>query len=124
MGISSMSETIRIGTRGSQLALWQAERVSYLPDSLLPANKLQDYLGPSLLAAVTALSAPGVTEPISINNGFALLQLIELQPAAAQPFEAAQPQVIETMRRERGEQALRELLQDLRSDYRVVMANE
>lgn len=106
----------------AQLQHWQADRVSYLPSGLLPPNKLRDYLGQTLADAVMDLKAVGVTQPIKINSGFALLQVTAYQPAGVPPFSAIKAQVIEEMRQQAGENALAELLQDLQSDYDVQIA--
>lgn len=105
-----------------QLEQWQADRVSYLPSGLLPPNKLRDYLGQSLASAVIELNGPGVTAPIKISNGYAVLQVLAYQAAGVPVFEKIKPQVIEEMRQQAGEKALAELLDDLQSDYEVQIA--
>lgn len=108
----------------AQLQQWQLERVAYVPDSLLPVNKLRDYLGQTLVNAAFALTAPGVAEPQPVNNGVALLQVLAAVNADAHNFEVVREQVQRAWQRQRGEQALRALLEDLRNDYTVTLSTE
>lgn len=105
-----------------QLTAWRAERVNYLPSAMLPPNKLRDYLGQVLAEAVMNLGGLGVTEPVAINGGFAVLQVVGYQPAGVPPFEQIQAQVIGEMQRRAGEQELASLLSELRDDYEVQLA--
>lgn len=108
----------------AQLQQWQLERVAYVPDSLLPVNKLRDYLGQTLVNAAFALTAPGIAEPQPVNNGVALLQVLAAVNADAPNFGVVREQVQRAWQRQRGEQALRALLEDLRNDYTVTLSTE
>lgn len=108
----------------AQLQQWQLERVDYVPDSLLPVNKLRDYLGQSLVKAAFALTEPGVAEPQPLNNGVALLQVLALVNADSPNFDLLKDQVQRAWQRQHGEQALRALLEDLRNDYTVKLSTE
>lgn len=106
----------------AQLQQWQLERVAYVPDSLLPVNKLRDYLGQTLVNAAFALTAPGIAEPQPVNNGVALLQVLAAVNADAPNFDVVRDQVQRAWQRQQGEQALRALLEDLRNDYTVTLS--
>ena len=118
-------QLLQQGSAGeAQLSSWQAERVSYLPTAPLPPNKLRDYLGQVLAEAVIELQGIGVTPPIAINSGYAVLQVLAFQPAGVPPYGEIKTQVVAEMQRQAGEQALASLLAELRADYEVQLADD
>ena len=103
-----------------QAALGDLE-VSPLPDALLPAEKLIDYLGPTVLAKALAVGAGEVSEPIRSGTGYHVVQILERQSDQTPPLADIQPQVVAEFRRRAGDQALRTYLNDLRARAHVVV---
>ncbi|HYD48569.1 MAG TPA: peptidyl-prolyl cis-trans isomerase [Terriglobales bacterium] len=105
--------------RGAAIEQVRAEigdaEIAPLPDALLPATKLSDYLGPTALRSVIDLPVGQITEPVRSSTGYHVLQLVERAPAPAPPFEQIRDQVLEAYRRRAADQALRAYLDDLRS---------
>lgn len=92
-----------------------------VPDGLLPAAKLRDYVGEGALAAVLALTEGKATAPIETANGWEIYVLRERRGAAAPPFESVRDAVLERMRTQAGEQALAQMLERLRDRTAVVI---
>ncbi|HUP93215.1 MAG TPA: peptidylprolyl isomerase [Solimonas sp.] len=90
-----------------------------VPDALLPPAKLQAYLGPTLTAAALHIAPGSQSAPIASGNGLVVLELRERQDAPAADFAALREQVLAEYRRQADEAAVRELLAQLRSSYRV-----
>jgi parvulin-like peptidyl-prolyl isomerase len=95
--------------------------VSPLPDALLPAEKLIDYLGPTVLEAALTLAAGEVSGPVRSGMGYHVLQVLERQPDVTPALAEIESQVIAEFRRRAGDQALRAYLDDLRSRADVVV---
>ena len=96
--------------------------VSPIPDALLPALKLREYVGPTVTEAALALQVGEVSDPIRSGTGLHILQLVDGEPTRRPSFEEVEAQVRTEWRRRRGDRALREYLDGLRSDGDVVMA--
>lgn len=125
-GAQAVAEQLREqgSISATQLTQLQVQHLTYVPAVLLPLPKLRDYLGDTLTKAVAQTTAPRVLEPIALQQSWAVLHVVNTQPGTVPEFETVQPQIITAMRREAGEQALQDLLQDLRGDYGVVLADE
>jgi len=93
-----------------------------LPDALLPEAALLRQLGPSLAETALALAAGGVSPPIRVGASVYLLQLAEVEPDRAQPFELARAQVAAELVRRRGDEALASLLARLHAQARIARA--
>ena len=106
-----------------QAALGDAE-LPALPDALLPAAKLRDYLGPTALRSALDLDAGAISEPVRSSSGYHVLQVAERQPDQAPPFEEIREQVLVEYRRRAGENALRRYLDDLRRRADVAVAQD
>jgi len=85
-----------------------------VPDALLPASKLEQYLGPTLAAAAMRLTDGAVSEPIVAVGGLHVLQVRAVEPGGIPPFEEVRDVVAAEYRRRRGENALRTYLAGLR----------
>jgi len=96
--------------------------IAPLPDALLPATKLADYLGPTAMRTVLALEPGAVSDPVRSNTGYHVLQLVERQADSAPALDEIKPEVIAEFRRRAADQALRAYLDDLRSRADVVVA--
>ncbi len=94
--------------------------VSPLPDALLPALKLREYVGPSVLRAVMNLAVGGLSEPVRSGVGLHVLELVEREPARTPALEEIESQVRSEWRRRSGDRALRVYLDELRSESDIV----
>lgn len=101
-------------------ALGDAE-VSPLPDALLPAEKLIDYLGPTALQAALALGPGEVSDPVRSGTGYHILQIIDRQADTTPRLAEIEPQVVAEFQRRAGDRALRAYLDDLRARANVAV---
>jgi len=92
------------------------EMVAPVPDALLPAMKLREYIGPNALTAVEKLEVGGWTEPVRSGVGVHLLKLVDHTPAVAPPYDEIANQVRIEWRRRTGDRALRAYLDELRAE--------
>lgn len=102
------------------------QRVSFvppIPDRLLPPSKLRAYLGPSLTQAALRLRTGETSEPLPHGNGQVVLELLEREVGTPPSFEQVREQVSEEMARRTDENAVRQLLKQLREDNRVVVGD-
>lgn len=90
--------------------------VSPLPDTLLPALKLREYLGPKATRAAAALQPGEVSDPIRSGVGIHVLQMVDRTPDVSPPLAEIEPQVRNEWRRRSGDRALRAYLDQLRED--------
>jgi parvulin-like peptidyl-prolyl isomerase len=95
-----------------------------LPDALLPAAKLRDYLGPTVARAALELGGGEISEPIRSGGGFHVVQVVERDDGTLAPFAEVREQVRAEYRRRADERALRAYLDDLRRDAEIVVADE
>lgn len=93
-----------------------------LPDTLLPAGKLADYLGPTPLRAALSLDVGAVSEPVRSNVGYHVLQVVDRQAVTAPSLDDIKPQVVAEFRRRAADRDLRTYLDDLRARSRVDIA--
>lgn len=97
-------------------------QVSPLPDVLLPASKVREYVGPSALRAAHALEVGEVSEPVRSGVGVHLLQLVDRTPSRVPPLDEIEEQVRREWVRRAGDRALRRYLDELRERADVVAA--
>lgn len=91
-----------------------------VPDALLPASRLQEWLGPSLSREALALPLDEPRETVDADGRVVQLRVLERVLPTPAPFEAVIEQVRIEWQREADEQAVRELLDTLRQHYDVV----
>lgn len=104
-------------------ALADAE-ISPVPDGLLPAQKLLEYLGPTAVRAVLELEDGEVSEPVRSGSGYHVLLRVSSEPATRPPFEEIRPLVRAEWTRRAGDRALRDYLAELREDAAIVESAE
>lgn len=90
-----------------------------LPDDLLPAAKLRDYLGPTALRSVLGLAGGEVSDPVRSGSGVHVLQLVDRQNDIAPPLDSIRPEVLREFRRRAEDNALRNYLDRLRKRAEV-----
>jgi peptidyl-prolyl cis-trans isomerase C len=93
-----------------------------LPDALLPAAKLREYLGPERVEALRAAAEGAWSEPRETREGVELVRVAERRPAEAESFEAVADGVAAEWRRREGDRALREYLDFLRAQADIELA--
>jgi parvulin-like peptidyl-prolyl isomerase len=97
--------------------------IAPLPDALLPAPKLGDYLGPTAIRTVLTLPAGAISDPVRTSTGYQVFALIERSAAEPPPFEQIKPQILAEMRRRAADEALRRYLDDLRRHAEIVVSD-
>lgn len=107
---------------GDVAKLYGDDEISPLPNTLLPAMKLREYVGPSALEAVLELETGQVSPPVQSGVGVHLLRLLEMQPPRTPAFDSVEAQVRSEYIRRAGDRALRDYLDQLREDSDVVIA--
>jgi len=101
--------------------LGDAERPP-LPGTLLPPNKLTEYLGPTVARSIFDLEVGAISEPIRSSTGFHVVQVLERAATAIPEFDTVRTQVLHEYRRRQADQALRSYLDDLRARADVEIA--
>lgn len=112
-------QALREGTPFDRVRERFDDGTGFLPDGLLPADKLRDYLGPSLAQRAGTLAAGEAAGPVESDGRFTILTLHARQPAEAPPLERVESAVRQEMRRRRAEALLQERLAALRERYPV-----
>ncbi|MGE4652325.1 MAG: peptidylprolyl isomerase, partial [Myxococcota bacterium] len=90
------------------------EPVAPLPDTLLPAQKLREYLGPSATRRAMSLKVGGVSEPLASGSSWQVLQLVDREVGFVPPLDELRDEVRAELLRRRGDTALRDYLDALR----------
>jgi len=90
-------------------------QVSPLPNGMLPPSKVRDYVGPIILQTLEVLKVGEWSEPIESGGGFYVARVIEREPQIIPAFEQVEDLVRQDLKRRRGDQALRDYLDDLRT---------
>jgi hypothetical protein len=94
-------------------------QVSPLPNGMLPPSKVRDYVGPIVLQSLEELAVGEWSEPIESGGGLYLARVIDREPRIVPAFEDVEDLVRQDLKRRRGDQALRDYLDDLRSQISV-----
>jgi hypothetical protein len=107
---------LRAGEPTSEIeSLLGDPQVSPLPNGMLPPSKVRDYVGPIVLQSLGALVLGEWSEPIESGGGFYVARVIEREPRIIPAFEQVEDLVRQDLKRRRGDQALRDYLDDLRT---------
>ncbi len=91
--------------------------------SLLSQRELEGYFGPDLASEVFEAPLGSWSEPIESAYGLHLVFVEELQPARQQSFEEVRERIRDDWQREREQLRLRKVLDQLRGDYEIRMAD-
>ncbi len=92
-----------------------------IPNSPLPANKLRQYIGPSLTKSAQAMTNGTISEPLAESNGYSLLYMINNDKGQILAFEQVEKLVADEYRRRRGDEILPSYLQQLREQADVTV---
>jgi parvulin-like peptidyl-prolyl isomerase len=98
------------------------EEILSIPDALLPAAKLREYLGPTALRATLELQLGEISQPVRSGTGIHLLQLVDREPSRSPPYDEIAEQVRNEWTRRAGDRALRDYLDELRVQADVDVA--
>ena len=113
---------LRAGENASEIESRLGDpQISPLPNGMLPPSKVRDYVGPIVLQTLEALVVGEWSEPIESGGGFYLARVIEREPRIVPAFEQVESLVRQDLKRRRGDQALRDYLDDLRTQTPVAI---
>ncbi len=91
-----------------------------VPDTLLPAAKLRDYLGPTLTDAAVTMEAGSVSRAIETSSGYHFLWVADVLKGAMPALDAVRDQVVSEYKRRSDDQALRDYLTWLKSEAEII----
>jgi parvulin-like peptidyl-prolyl isomerase len=95
-----------------------------LPTGPLPPEKIQEYLGPTVMQALMLLNPGEVSDPVRSGTGYHVLVLHERQLGTVPPFESLRDVILTQYRRVAGEQVVAAYIADLRKQARIQTAKE
>jgi parvulin-like peptidyl-prolyl isomerase len=90
-----------------------------IPDTLLPAAKLREYVGETAMTAALECPVGETTDPVRSSMGFHVLLVIDRTAPAVPPFDEIVDRVRAERRRRADEATLRTALDELRRASRV-----
>jgi len=90
-------------------------QISPIPNGMLPPSKIRDYVGPIILQSLAELAVGEWSKPIESGGGIYLARVVDREPPIIPSLEEVEGLVRQDLRRRRGDQALRDYLDDLRS---------
>lgn len=91
------------------------------PGQGVPLEISEEGLPPPLRDAITQLAPEEVTRPVELHGSVYLFQLVSRQQATVPDQEDLRTRARNELARQRGQQALEELLQELRSEARLTV---
>jgi hypothetical protein len=110
------AEQLRTGENASAIENRLGDpQVSPLPNGMLPPSKVRDYVGPIILQSLEELAIGEWSEPIESGGGVYLARVIGREPRIIPVFEEVEDLVRQDLKRRRGDRALRDYLDDLRT---------
>jgi hypothetical protein len=96
-------------------------QVSPIPDVLLPASKVRDYVGPTVLETLAGLETLSWSQPITSGSGYSLAIVLERDAPIVPPLDEIESLVRQDLKRRRGDEALRDYLTALRAETPVAI---
>ncbi|MCP5040812.1 MAG: hypothetical protein GY944_07260 [bacterium] len=96
--------------------------ISPIPAAMLPASKLRQYTGPTLLRSISELEVGAWTKPVRSGMGFHVAQLVDRDLPESPPLDEIREQVAVDWRRRAGDRALRDYLDELRARADIEIA--
>lgn len=109
---------------------WEVIRLSAgtdgipMPVSAVPADKLRDYIGPTLTQRAQALEVGEAAGPFAYQDGYAVLKMADRHSAPQPPLEQVEAAVRTQIHRREAERLLQQRLTALRGHYDVIIADE
>jgi hypothetical protein len=99
-------------------------QVSPLPDTLLPASKVRDYVGPTILQVLLKTETGVWSEPIQSGSGLTIAMPRDRDSAIVPSLEEIESLVRQDLKRRRGDEALRQYLAELKAQTPVAINPE
>lgn len=96
-------------------------QISPVPDTLLPASKVRDYVGPTILESLMRLETGAWSEPIANGSGLYLASPLDRDAPIVPPLDEVESLVRQDLKRRRGDDALRNYLTTLRAQTPVAI---
>lgn len=93
-----------------------------LPRVMLTPAKMTDYLGPDLTAAAARLPQGSISDALAGPTGWHFFKIIRNQPGTPPAFEDIRRQIVDALRRDNDDDALRDYLNWLRGRADIVLA--
>lgn len=110
------AERLRGGENASEVESQLGDpQVSPIPNGMLPPSKVRDYVGPVVLESLEGLAVGEWSEPIESGGNFYLARVIDRESPIIPTFEEVESLVRQDLKRRRGDKALRDYLDDLRT---------
>lgn len=94
-----------------------------VPNAFVPASRLRETLGPSASAIAQGMKPGEVSDPLRADDGYRVLLLLERGAVATPDLAGRREDVLAEYRRQRGEAALRETLDQWRKRSDVKLAS-
>jgi parvulin-like peptidyl-prolyl isomerase len=119
---TAASERLQAGADPAEVEAELADPwVVPVPNGLLPATKLREYLGPTPTNLALTLDTGEVSEPVKGGRSWYVLRMIDRDPARTPPLDEVEGEVRSEMLRRAGDNALRAYLDQLRAgaDVRI-----
>ncbi len=117
---TAASESLRAGDAPATVEAELADPwIVPVPNGLLPATKLREYLGPTPTKRALTLETGGVSEPVKGGRTWYVLRMIDQDPARTPPLDEVESEVRVEMLRRAGDNALRSYLDQLRANADV-----
>ena len=96
-------------------------QISPVPDTLLPATKVRDYVGPTVLKTLLETEVGSWSEPIASAGGLYLATPLDREAAIVPSLQEIDALVRQDLKRRRGDEALRRYLDELRTQTPVAI---
>jgi len=93
-----------------------------LPRVMLTPAKMTDYLGPDLASAAARLPQGSISDALAGPTGWHFFKIIRNQPGVAPAFKDIRRQIVDALRRDNDDEALRDYLGWLRGRADIVLA--
>lgn len=93
-----------------------------VPSAFVPASRLRDTIGTSAASTASQMEPGDVSDPIVADDGYRVLLLLERGAVTTPALDAVREAVTAEYRRQQGEAALRESLEDWRRDSDITLA--
>ncbi len=117
--VEAMQHALRAGQGFDAAVAASGAEAVVVPDALLPAGKVADYVGPAVRDAAIALSPGEVTGPIDVGGVPTFVYLLDKRAGEVPPYEAVRDIVLEEWRRRAAENALDHYLAGLRRTAKI-----
>jgi hypothetical protein len=121
--LDAIREALRGGMDFNQAReTFGTEILPALPRIMLTPAKMTDYLGPELTKSASRLPQGAISDALAGPTGWHFLKIIRNRPGQPPAFESVRTQIIDAVRHERDDKALRDYLDWLRTRADIELA--